>query len=183
MKTLLKLSTLALVLSVSFLSAAPSVAPKFASAKAAAAWVAAEVKKDPAAAAEIAAVAAASSPQFAGEITKAAIIAANASDLGASRIVGAVGKAAPEQLDTAASFAVAVRPEAANEVNAVRATLSPSSSPLEFPGSGGNSGSAGKSQVNPTTPPGGSSVTGSFFNQNQPPVVNPNPATNNNRPN
>jgi len=164
------------------LSAAPSVAPKFKNAKQAAAWVAAEIKKDPAAAAEIAALAAASSPQFAGEITQAAIVAANSSDLGASRIVAAVGKAAPEQLDTAASFAVAVRPEAANEVNSVRAALNPSSSPLDFPGSSSNSGSGGNSQVDPSTPPGSSSSTGGFFNQNQPPVVNPNPATNNNRP-
>lgn len=179
---------LILVLSASLLSAAPSVAPKFKNAKQAAAWVAAEIKKDPAAAAEIAALAAASSPQFAGEITQAAIVAANSSDLGASRIVAAVGKAAPEQLDTAASFAVAVRPEAANEVNSVRAALNPSSSPLDFPGSGSNSGSSsnsgsgGNSQVDPSTPPGSSSSTGGFFNQNQPPVVNPNPATNNNRP-
>jgi len=180
MKTALKFSTLALLLSASLLSAAPTVAPKFANAKAAAAWVAAEIKKDPAAASEIAAMAAASSPQFAGEITQAAITASNANDMGTAAIVEAVAKAAPEQMDVIANFAVAVRPEAGDEVNAVRATINPASSPLDFPSASG--GGAGSPPVNPQTGPGGSTTTGGVINQYNPPIVDTTPATRNDRP-
>jgi len=173
MKTTLKLSTLAFVLSASLLSAAPSVAPKVDDAKAATAWVTAEIKKDPAAVTDIAGKAADSSPQYACEITKAAIIASKASDLEASKIVEAVGIAAPEQLDTAAKCAVAVRPEAGDEVNAVRASINPQSSPLDFPGAAGNP------EVSPQTGPGSATYTAGAINQYQPPVVDPTAATNN----
>lgn len=177
MKTTLKLSTLALVLSASFASAAPSVAPKFTSCDQAVKWVKAEYLKDPASVTTIAALAATSSPNCACEITKAAIIASKASDLEASKIVEAVGIAAPEALDTAAKCAVAVRPEAGDEVNAVRASLNPQSSPLDFPKAGGNP------EVNPETGPGSATYTAGSVNQYQPPVVDPTPATNNDAPN
>lgn len=173
MKTTLKLSTLAFVLSASLLSAAPSVAPKFATAKAATAWVMAEIKKDPAAVTDIAGKAATSSPEYACEITKAAINASKASDLEASKIVEAVGTAAPEQLDTAARCAVAVRPEAGDEINSVRASINPTSTPLDFPSAGGNP------EVNPQTGPGSATYTAGAINQYQPPVVDPTPATSN----
>lgn len=158
----------------------------------------AEVKTTPSAVLAIVEKTVRENPDCACEIVKAAIIGSEAESSLVASIVEVVAVATPEQMRLAAQCAVAVAPDAIAEVQAVLAKFDPATgdggtsgkevtekggmaqeptlpNPLDFP-------TNGQSVVVGPTPggPGGLMYLPSYF-PFQPPFVDTNPATNNDR--
>lgn len=172
-----KYAALTLLAGVSFAQAHPENVPHFKDCGKAGEWVASQYAADASSVTELVKKAVRANPDCSCEIVKSAISASEASTSEVAAIVEAVALEVPSQMATAAQCAVSVAPDAADAVSAVVAKYDPSlaANPLDFP-TGGK-----KVEVGPTPgSPGGSVYLPQFF-PFQPPFVDTNPATDNDR--